>query len=162
MKRPNCLSRRFDLEHGDKAREPLRQQIDPAPTRKAPPLRIMHRYAAIEQARCELQSEQDRDGRKSTFSPTAKHLSHDTWRDTLAILRDTFVQRGGRGIRSPTSPYRALHFRSAEFFMMLSDPRQEPLSMRVTCPVAFAYDVLKRSSCATCATVETNKHADCR
>jgi hypothetical protein len=33
MKRPNCLSRRFDLEHGDKARQPLRQQIDPASTR---------------------------------------------------------------------------------------------------------------------------------
>jgi hypothetical protein len=56
----------------------------------------MHRYAAIEQARCELQSEQDRGGRKSTFSPTAKHLSHDTWRDTLAILRDTFIQRDER------------------------------------------------------------------
>jgi hypothetical protein len=34
-----------------------------------------------------------------------------------------------------------LHFRSAEFFMMLSDPRKEPLSMRVTCPVAVAHDV---------------------
>jgi hypothetical protein len=33
MKRPKCLSRRFDLEHGDKARQPLRQQIDPASTR---------------------------------------------------------------------------------------------------------------------------------
>jgi uncharacterized protein YaaR (DUF327 family) len=86
----------FDLEHGDKAREPLRQQIDPAPTRKAPPLGIMHRYAAIAQARRELQSEQDRGGRKSTFSARAEHLSHDTWRDTLAILRDTLVRRGER------------------------------------------------------------------
>jgi hypothetical protein len=40
----------FDLEHGDKAREPLRQQIDPAPTRKAPSLGIMHRHAPIQQA----------------------------------------------------------------------------------------------------------------
>jgi hypothetical protein len=76
----------FDLEHGDKARAPLRQQIDPAPTRKAPPLGIMHRHALIQQqARRELQSEQVRDCRKSAFSLRAKHLSHDTWRDTLAI-----------------------------------------------------------------------------
>jgi hypothetical protein len=75
----------FDLEHGDKAREPLRQQIDPAPTRKAPPLGIMHRHAPIQPARRELQSEQDRDCRQSGFSLRAKYLSHDTWRDTLAI-----------------------------------------------------------------------------
>jgi hypothetical protein len=40
----------FDLEHGDKAREPLRQQIDPAPTRKAPPPGITHRHAPIQKA----------------------------------------------------------------------------------------------------------------
>jgi hypothetical protein len=75
----------FDLEHGDKAREPPRQPIDPAPTRKAPPLGIMHRHAPIQPARHELQSEQDRDCSQSDFSLRAKYLSHDTWRDTLAI-----------------------------------------------------------------------------
>jgi len=40
----------FDLEHGDKAREPLRQQIDPASTQGASALGIMHRHAPIQQA----------------------------------------------------------------------------------------------------------------
>jgi hypothetical protein len=107
----------FDLEHGDKAREPLRQQIDPASTRKAPPLGIMHRYAPIQQARRELQSEQDRDCRKSGFSLRAKDLSHDTWRDTLAM------------------PNFSRCFRS----------RKNPLSIRVTRRVAFAHDVFLRA-----------------
>ena len=104
----------FDLEHGDKAREPLRQQMDPASTRNAPPLGIMHRDSPIQQARRELQSVQDRDCRKSAFSLRAKHLSRDTWRDTLAM----------------TSGDRIFHdaFRSAK----------EPLSIGVTCPIAFA------------------------
>jgi len=75
----------FDLEHGDKAREPPRQQIDPASTRRAPPLGIMDRHAPIQPARRELQSKQDCDYRKSAFSLRAKYLSHDTWRDTLAL-----------------------------------------------------------------------------
>jgi hypothetical protein len=65
----------FDLEHGDKAREPLRQQIDPASTHKAPPLGIMHRHAPIQPTRHDLQSEQDRDCRKSAFSPKPNTLA---------------------------------------------------------------------------------------
>jgi len=113
----------FDLEHGDKAREPLRQQIDPASTRKAPPLGIMHRFAPIQQARRELQSEHDRDCRKSAFSLRAKHLSHDTWRDTLAMtFGETASFSGDRAASGRRLRHTALHFRSAEFFTMLSDP----------------------------------------
>jgi hypothetical protein len=103
----------FDLEHGDKAREPLRQQIDPASTRKAPPLGIMHRDAPIQQARRELQSEQDRDCRKSAFSLRAKYFSHDTWRDTLAISLGETASLNATNARHPSADFAMPCFASA-------------------------------------------------
>jgi hypothetical protein len=135
----------FDLEHGDKAREPLRQQIDPASTRKAPPLGIMHRYAPIQQARRELQSEQDRDCRKSAFSLRAKYLSHDTWRDTLAISLGETASFNAANAQHPSADTSRCAFCCAEFFMIAFRSRKEPLSIRVTCPVAFAQDVFLRA-----------------
>ncbi|HMI13888.1 MAG TPA: hypothetical protein VK567_20330 [Bradyrhizobium sp.] len=136
----------FDLEHGDKAREPLRQQIDPASTRKAPPLGIMHRYAPIQQARRELQSEQDRDCRKSAFPLRAKHLSHDTWRDTLAISLGETASLNATNARHPSADFTLPCFASAvPIFHEAFRSRKEPLSIRMTCPVAFAHDVFLRA-----------------
>jgi alpha-beta hydrolase superfamily lysophospholipase len=49
---------------------------------------------------------------------------YDTW-------RDTFVRLGDRAASEGRLLHAALHFRCAEFFMMPSDPRKEPLRKRL-------------------------------
>jgi hypothetical protein len=61
----------------------------------------------------------------------AKHFSYDA-------RRETFAERGERAASE-----RRASLRCAEFFMMLSNPRKRPLSMRVACPVAFAHNIFR-------------------
>jgi len=63
----------------------------------------------------------------------------------LAISLGETASFNAANARHPSADTPRFAFCCAEFFMIAFRSRKEPLSIRVTCPVAFAHDVFLRA-----------------